>query len=133
MVCHRGWRQARPRAFDCGACRTTTPCTRTKPNLHERRTASRNPSISNARPADMTFVLEPRDLTPDQQKAIQMDCLTNKAIVGSPGSGKTQILLHRARYLMDELGTEPERLHVFVLTQVMKQYVVNALRDLDIL
>jgi len=75
--------------------------------------------------------LIPRDeLTPDQIRAVEHRIDEHSVILGAPGSGKTQILLHRARYLIDEVGVGPERLHVFVFTNVLKGYIRSALVEL---
>jgi superfamily I DNA/RNA helicase len=77
--------------------------------------------------------LIPRDeLTPDQVRAVELHPGEPRVIVGAPGSGKTQILLHRARFLCDEYGIDPNRLHVFVFTNVLKEYIRSALADLDL-
>jgi superfamily I DNA/RNA helicase len=78
----------------------------------------------------MSWLIPPSDLTPDQQRAIQLAPTENRAIVGGPGSGKTQILLYRARYLSDSLRVPPERFRIFVYTNVLKDYIKTALRDL---
>jgi superfamily I DNA/RNA helicase len=75
--------------------------------------------------------LIPRDeLTPDQIRAVELRTNEHNVILGAPGSGKTQILLHRARYLSDELGVAPERFHIFVFTNVLKKYIQSALVEL---
>jgi superfamily I DNA/RNA helicase len=53
-------------------------------------------------------------------------------IVGAPGSGKTQILLHRAAYLRDASKTSPDRFRIFVFTNVLKDYIRSACEDLRI-
>jgi superfamily I DNA/RNA helicase len=56
----------------------------------------------------------------------------HRVILGAPGSGKTQILLHRARFLSDECNVKPERFRIFVFTNVLKSYIRTALTDLDL-
>jgi len=72
------------------------------------------------------------ELTPDQIRAIQLSRDQHHAILGAPGSGKTQILLHRARHLSDEYDISPERFHVFVFTNVLKNYIRAGLTDLGL-
>jgi superfamily I DNA/RNA helicase len=75
--------------------------------------------------------LIPRDeLTPDQIRAVELRTNEHRVILGAPGSGKTQILLHRARYLSEELGVGPDRFHIFVYTKVLRAYIQDALAEL---
>lgn len=78
----------------------------------------------------MSWLLPPAELTPEQQRAVQLSPLEHRAIIGGPGSGKTQILLHRARHLCDSLGVPPERFRILVFNNVLKDYIKTALRDL---
>jgi len=78
----------------------------------------------------MSWLVPPSDLTPEQQRAVQLSPIEHRAIIGGPGSGKTQILLHRARHLADSLNVSPERFRIFVYTNVLKDYIKAALRDL---
>lgn len=80
----------------------------------------------------MSWLVPPTELTPEQQRAVQLSPKENRAIVGGPGSGKTQILLHRARYLCDSLHISPDRFMIFVYTNSLKDYIKQALRDLQI-
>ena len=46
----------------------------------------------------MSGWLVPRsDLTPEQLRAIELPPTEHRVVIGGPGSGKTQMLLHRAR------------------------------------
>jgi superfamily I DNA/RNA helicase len=77
--------------------------------------------------------LVPRDeLTVEQIRAVELDPHEHRVILGAPGSGKTQILVHRARYLSDELRVQPARFRIFVFTNVLKQYIRTALIDLKL-
>lgn len=78
----------------------------------------------------MSWLIPPQDLTPDQLRAIQFEPSEHRAILGGPGSGKTQILLHRARYLADKLRCGSDRFRIFVYTNVLKDYIKSALADL---
>lgn len=80
----------------------------------------------------MSWLIKSHDLTLDQQRAVEMDSRAHKLIVGSPGSGKTLILLHRFRYLLDESSGETECLHLFAFTSAMEKFIQRALHDLDI-
>jgi superfamily I DNA/RNA helicase len=80
----------------------------------------------------MTWLIPRNELTPDQIRAIELSPAENRAILGGPGSGKTQILLHRARYLADQLGVGPDRFRIFVYTNVLKDYIKSALSLLNL-
>lgn len=68
----------------------------------------------------------------EQQYVIEKDIEENLIINGPPGSGKTQIILHRAKFLSDYYKIKPERFHIFVFTNVLKDYISSALTLLDI-
>lgn len=77
--------------------------------------------------------LVPRDeMTPDQLRAIEMKPTEHRVVFGAPGSGKTQIVLHRARHLLDDYGIPEDRFHIFVYTNILKEYIRSALDDLDL-
>lgn len=78
----------------------------------------------------MSWLVAPSELTPDQQRAVQLGPFEHRAIIGGPGSGKTQILLHRARYLCDTQKVSPDKFRILVYTNVLKDYIKTALRDL---
>jgi superfamily I DNA/RNA helicase len=80
----------------------------------------------------MSWLIPRDELTAEQIRAVELSPNEHRVILGAPGSGKTQILLHRARYLSDELGVLPARLRVFVFTNVLKQYIRSALIDLNL-
>ncbi len=81
----------------------------------------------------MSTWLIPRDeMTPDQTRAIELTPSENRVIFGPPGSGKTMVLLHRARHLIDQYGADPSRLRIFVFTGTLKNYIRSALRVLDL-
>ena len=73
-----------------------------------------------------------KDLTPEQQKAIEISPDEHRVIFGEPGSGKTQVLLHRARYLRDRYKIQPGKFIIFVYTNVLRQYIQSALALLDL-
>lgn len=79
-----------------------------------------------------TWLVPREDMTPEQLRAIELSPNEHRVIFGAPGSGKTQILLHRARYLADMHRVKPERLHIFVFTNVLKEYIGSALRLLNL-
>ncbi|MBP7653559.1 UvrD-helicase domain-containing protein [Candidatus Dependentiae bacterium] len=81
----------------------------------------------------MSVWLLPRnELSNEQIRAIEMPMNTHRVILGPPGSGKTQILLHRARHLIDAYNISRKRLHIFVFTNTLKFYIKSALELLDL-
>lgn len=81
----------------------------------------------------MTTWLVPREeLTLEQVRAVELSPEEHRIVFGAPGSGKTIILVHRARYLADKYHVPPERFHIFVFNNVLKTYIQKALELLDI-
>jgi superfamily I DNA/RNA helicase len=75
----------------------------------------------------MTWLVHRTELTVEQERATTLSPREHRVILGSPGSGKTIVLLHRARHLMDEFGVPPERFRIFVFTRSLKAYIGSAL------
>lgn len=65
-------------------------------------------------------------------QAVRLATNGRHVVFGLPGSGKTLCLVHRAKYLMEECRINPDKLRVFVYTKVLKDYIRDGLRDLDI-
>jgi superfamily I DNA/RNA helicase len=77
--------------------------------------------------------LVPRgDLTPEQLRAVEMPADRHRVLSGGPGSGKTLVLLHRARHLADELRAPDGRFLVLVYTNALTAFLRAALADLGI-
>jgi len=74
-----------------------------------------------------TWLLPRSELTPDQLRAIELPHTEHQVIFGAPGSGKTQILLHRVDELRRRLGSPDGRFRIFVYTNVLKAYIRSAL------
>ena len=70
-----------------------------------------------------TWLLPLGDLTPEQLRVVEMSPDQNRVIFGAAGSGKTQILIHRAEHLVKAYRVPPERYRVFVFTNVIKEYI----------
>jgi superfamily I DNA/RNA helicase len=73
-----------------------------------------------------TWLIPRSELTPEQLRAIELDTRENRVVLGGPGSGKTQILLHRAAYLTEKLKVTPKEYHIFVYTKVLRDYIQSA-------
>jgi superfamily I DNA/RNA helicase len=79
-----------------------------------------------------TWLLPRGDLTPEQLRAIELPHTEHQVIFGPPGSGKTQILLHRADELRRRLPSSPGRFRILVYTNVLKRYIRSALDLLEL-
>lgn len=80
----------------------------------------------------MSWLVPREELTAEQCRAIDLDAAEHRLIVGGPGSGKTQILVHRARGLLDLYGVRADRFRIFVFTNALKKYIQSSLDDLDL-
>lgn len=78
----------------------------------------------------MGWLVPREELTADQLRAVELNLDRHRLIMGAPGSGKTLVLMHRARYLLDRYRWAPDRFHIFVFTNVLHQYIRSALEDL---
>lgn len=78
----------------------------------------------------MSWLIPRDELTSDQIRAIELSATDHRVVLGAPGSGKTQVLLHRARFLIDENELSQDQIKIFVYTNVLKQYIKSALLDL---
>ncbi len=78
----------------------------------------------------MSWLVPRSELTVAQSRAVEANPKQHRLVLGSPGSGKTIVLLHRARHLLDQYGIPPDRCRLFVYTNALKAYIRAALRDL---
>jgi len=77
--------------------------------------------------------LVPRqELTNDQARAVELPPDRNRVFRGGPGSGKTLVLLHRARHLADTLRVRPGRFLVLVYTNALVSFLRAAAAELGI-
>lgn len=79
-----------------------------------------------------TWLIPRAELTPEQLRAVELSPGEHRVILGGPGSGKTQILLHRAQFLANHFRSGPERFRVMVYTNVLKHYIESAFPLLDL-
>ena len=71
-----------------------------------------------------------KDLTPDQSRVVEMPPTVNRVVLGMAGSGKTQVLVHRAAHLAEKYRIPPDRYRIFVFTNVIKEYIRSGLEFL---
>ncbi len=55
----------------------------------------------------------------------------NSLVFGIPGSGKTQVLLNRAVYLVQSCGIPAQNIHIFVVTDVIEKFIRWEFRGMD--
>jgi len=56
----------------------------------------------------------------------------HRLVVGFPGSGKTQVLVHRADHLRHRFRVAPDSFRIFLYTNILRDYVRSALNLLDL-
>lgn len=78
------------------------------------------------------WLVPPSDLTPDQLRAVELPADRHRVLSGGPGSGKTLVLLHRARHLANALRIPPGRLLVLVYTNALTAFLRAAIAELGI-
>jgi len=70
-----------------------------------------------------TWLIPFEFLDPTQKEAVADLKNKNSIVVGPPGSGKTQVLLHRAAFLKEKYALSPEKFRVFVFTNSLKNFI----------
>jgi superfamily I DNA/RNA helicase len=70
-----------------------------------------------------TWLLHRSELTPDQLAVVEAPPTENRLVLGPPGSGKTQVLVHRAAHLSEAYKVPPSRFRAFVFTNVIREYI----------
>lgn len=80
----------------------------------------------------MSWLIPRSELTPEQLRAIELSHGEHRVIFGAPGSGKTQILIHRADELRRIMRSANDRFLILVYTKVLKTYISSALNLLGL-
>jgi len=62
-------------------------------------------------------------LSEQQERIVTLPTEANQLVMGSPGSGKTVLLLHRAEELLRNHHIFPRQLRVLVFTNVLRAYI----------
>ena len=80
----------------------------------------------------MSHVLHDTQLTREQRAIVELRPERHHLVTGPPGSGKTQVLLHRARWLSQSYGVPPAGFCVLVYTNVLTYFLRQAIDFLGI-
>jgi superfamily I DNA/RNA helicase len=80
----------------------------------------------------MPHVLHDSQLTREQRSIVELRPERHHLVTGPPGSGKTQVLLHRAKWLSQNHGIPPNRFCVLVYTNVLTYFLRQAIDFLGI-
>lgn len=80
----------------------------------------------------MPHVLHDSQLTREQRAIVELRPERHHLVTGPPGSGKTQVLLHRARWLSQSYGVPPTGFCVLVYTNVLTYFLRQAIDFLGI-
>ena len=80
----------------------------------------------------MSWFIPRNKLTPDQLRAVELPSNNNCIIKGSPGSGKSAVMLHRAKHLLESQESGNGRFLILVYTNVLKSYIKSAIQDLKL-
>lgn len=78
------------------------------------------------------WLLPYSDLTPGQRMLVEAPPDQHRLVMGFPGSGKTQILVHRAAYLQKKLASKPDRFRVMIFTNILRDYIRSGLDFLEL-
>lgn len=79
-----------------------------------------------------TWLLPRSDLKPEQEEIVRLPASENRIVTGGAGSGKTQVLIHRARHLADVGRVPPERFRAFVFTNAIREYIRSGFQTIDL-
>jgi DNA helicase IV len=70
------------------------------------------------------------DLTPEQIKAIEVPPRQNALVSGPPGSGKTQVFVQRAVYLIQSQKISVQKIRLFASSDVMENFIKSKMKSL---
>ena len=73
-----------------------------------------------------TWLVSPGELTNDQARAVERGTREPFVLFGGPGSGKTQVLIHRAGHCPRPLGPGAGPDSHSGLHELLKEYIANA-------
>src|SRR5262249_32018098 len=125
LVCDGRPDGQRPREGPTGRRREETPRAARARRGEGRRAARRPPG--GTPPAMCTRLVPGEELALDQVRAVERRRQEHSALCGGQGPGKTQVLVHRARHLLDRAEPGSDSLLILVYTNVLKDYIASAL------
>lgn len=76
----------------------------------------------------MAWIVPFEDLTLPQQQAVEAEAEESQLLIGGPGAGKTVVLAHRLKRLLDD-GND---VHLFAYTKSVTEYIQSDLEALKI-
>ena len=80
----------------------------------------------------MNWLLPESALAPEQLRIVRASATDHRVIVGPAGSGKTLLLLHRARFLQEAFRDDFPPLRIFTYTNVLKAFMAPCLELLGL-
>ncbi|QAY71613.1 UvrD-helicase domain-containing protein [Xylanimonas protaetiae] len=72
------------------------------------------------------------DLTAAQQAFVFLPADRHAVAVGAPGSGKSLVLVHRAKHLIENLGLDPQRVRIVTYTNMLEHYIAAGLKEVGL-
>lgn len=79
-----------------------------------------------------TWLVPYEQLAAIQKKAVRLRPDKHRLVLGLPGAGKTQVLIHRAALLRKVFHVPPERFRIFIFTNVLRDFIRSGLKVLDL-
>jgi superfamily I DNA/RNA helicase len=76
------------------------------------------------------WLISPSELTPEQKKMVEISPRESILITGTPGSGKTLVLVHRAAFFLQSQGASPQNIRFFVPTDVLEEFIGSEVESL---
>jgi superfamily I DNA/RNA helicase len=75
------------------------------------------------------WIVPKENLTPDQQAAVALSLDKHRIVVGAPGAGKTLVLAHRAKALVDKRNSR-DGVKFLVYTNVLVEFIREGMEQL---
>lgn len=76
------------------------------------------------------WLISRSDLTPEQKNVRKISPRESTLVLGPPGSGKTQMLVQRADYLVQSQKISAQKIRLFVSTDVMAKFIRPEIKSL---
>lgn len=77
-----------------------------------------------------TWLLKLLDLSSEQEQIVKTPPQESSLVLGLPGSGKTQVLVQRAAYLIQSHGISSKNIRLFVFTDVLEKFIRSEIKSL---